>query len=99
MRIKKFTKEAGILDFFKGQKEDKSLKDDEARYVYLAQKLDEILVKTPVEQKKKVTEQFFNNYPQLSYDGRKQILDKIRFYKASPERLSKKVNEDTKWVD
>jgi hypothetical protein len=91
MRIKKFTKEAGILDFFKGQKEDKSLKDDEARYVYLAQKLDEILVKTPVEQKKKITEQ--------SYDGRKQILDKVRFYKASPERLSKKVDEDTKWVN
>lgn len=98
--VKQFTKTSGVFDFLKSKPQTPTTTGDE-RNKYLAQKLDEILAKTPVKEKAKAIDEFFNGYLQLSESDKQKIVGLLKFYKSVQQKTvaPKKSTTEPKWID
>lgn len=84
MRIRRFTKQAGLFDVFKQKKEEGPLKPTTGaeRIKYLAKNLDDLLRHThPSKHEEKVIE-FLSSYPRLSSFEKEEVRRRLNWYKG-----------------
>jgi len=85
MRIRRFTKQAGIFDLFKSKEKDKSgitPTTGAERIPYLTKKLDELLQHTPAGQHERAVKDFLASYLQLTPGEKDQIMKNLNWYKG-----------------